>query len=65
MANIPKMIKLREAERLTGLPYEYLRQRCLDDTLVHIRSGRDFWINSEKLAAYLNGEESEGGDQND
>ena len=56
---IPKMISLSEAEQITGLSYEFLRQRCLDNTLVHIRSGRKIYINSEKLAAYLNGEETE------
>lgn len=51
---IPKMITLLEAAECTGLSYDFLRKRCLDGTLVHIRSGRKFLINSNKLAEYLN-----------
>lgn len=52
--SIPKMITLLEAAECSGLSYDYLRKRCLDGTLVHIRSGRKFLINSNKLADYLN-----------
>ena len=63
--NIPRMLSLSEAAQMTGLSYEFLRQRCLDGTLVHIRSGRKFLVNSEKLAAYLNGELVKGGEADD
>lgn len=67
MIKIPKMLSLTDAAKMTGLSYEFLRQRCLDNTLVHIRSGRKFMVNAEKLAAYLNGEttETKNGEIND
>lgn len=51
---IPKMITLLEASELTGLSYDFLRKHCLDGTLVHIRTGRKFLLNADKLAEYLN-----------
>lgn len=51
---IPRMLKLNEAAELSGLSYDFLRKRCLDGTLVHIRSGRKFLLNADKLAEYLN-----------
>ena len=51
---IPKMITLNEAAELSGLSYSFLREHCLDGTLVHIRSGRKFLLNADKLAEYLN-----------
>ena len=51
---IPKMITLNEASELSGLSYDFLRKRCMDGTLVHIRSGRKYLINADKLAEYLN-----------
>lgn len=65
MDKLPRMISLLEAAQMTGLSYEFLRQKCLDGTLVHIRSGRKFMVNAAKLAAYLNGELAKGGETDD
>lgn len=51
---IPMMMKLREASQACGVSYDRLRKLCLDGIVSHIRSGRDFYINMNSLATYLN-----------
>lgn len=53
---IPTMITLRDAAKRTGLSYEYLRQLCLRNRIVHIRTGSKYLINLEKLIEFMNGE---------
>lgn len=55
MTNLPTMVTIREAAELTGLSYNHLRTLCINKQIVHIRAGRKFLINMEKLADYLNG----------
>lgn len=52
---IPTMKTLPQAAEETGLPYDLLRRLCLQGKIVHIRAGKKFLVNMEKLADYLNG----------
>lgn len=51
---IPTMVGLAEASSKTGVSYDYLRKLCLRNQIVHIRAGRRYLINLEKLVDYLN-----------
>ena len=53
-AKVPTMITIAQASTETGLSYDCLRKLCLQGRLVHVRAGRKFLINKEKLADYLN-----------
>lgn len=52
---IPTMVTLAEASKQTGLSYDYLRKLCLMGQITHIRAGKKYLINLEKLVDYLNG----------
>lgn len=52
---IPTMVTLAEASKQTGLSYDYLRKLCLRDQITHIRAGKKYLINLERLVDYLNG----------
>lgn len=52
---IPTMVTLSEASKQTGLSYDYLRKLCLAGQITHIRAGKKYLINLEKLVDYLNG----------
>lgn len=56
MKEIPIMKSLKEAEAETGICYSALRKLCLEGEIVHIRVGKKFLVNMNKLADYLNGE---------
>lgn len=47
------MVTLREAAEYTGLTYNCIRKLCLTDKIVHIRSGKKFYVNLPKLLDYL------------
>lgn len=51
---IPTMVTLAEASKQTGLSYDYLRKLCLTGQITHIRAGKKYLINLEKLVDYLN-----------
>lgn len=51
---IPVMITISQAVAETGISYDYLRKLCLQGKLVHVRAGKKYLINKEKLAEYLN-----------
>lgn len=51
---IPTMITIKDASNQTGLSYEYIRKLCLQGKIVHVRAGRKFLVNMEKLVDYLN-----------
>ena len=55
-AKIPTMLTINEASEKTGMSYALLRKLCLENRIVHIRSGRKYLINLEKLVDFLNGE---------
>ena len=50
---VPVMIPISQAAAETGVSYDCLRKLCLQGKLVHVRAGRKFLINKEKLADYL------------
>ncbi len=52
---IPEMVTLKEASSRTGLSYDCLRKKCLNNEIAHIRSGKKFFINFTRLCEYLNG----------
>lgn len=51
---LPRMIKLKQATEETGLSYHYLRKLCINGTLLHVRSGRCYYINADSLYDFLN-----------
>lgn len=55
-SKIPTMIGLKEASKMTGLSYDFLRKLCLRGEIVHVRAGCRFLINLEKLVEFLNGQ---------
>lgn len=57
MAEIPKMLKLAQAAKESGLSYGQLRRLCLDGKIVYRRLGNNILINMDRLADYLNGED--------
>ena len=50
---IPTMMGLTEAAQKTGVSYHYLYQLCKTGKIVHIRSGRKYYINMDRLAEFL------------
>lgn len=52
---MPRMITIKEAVLETGLSYDYLRNLCLENKIVYVKSGSKYFINADKLAEYLNG----------
>ncbi len=60
-AQVPTMITITQAAAETGLSYDHLRKLCLRGEIVHVKAGRKFLINKEKLISFLNvGEASAG-----
>lgn len=53
---IPEMLTLEQTSKRSGLSYDLLRKKCLNNEIVHIRSGRKFLVNWNKFVDYLNGE---------
>ena len=52
-SSTPAMKTIREASKVTGLSYHFLRQLCMQNKIVYIKSGRKYYINMRKLAEYL------------
>jgi excisionase family DNA binding protein len=53
-AQVPTMITITQAAAETGLSYDHLRKLCLRGEIVHVKAGRKFLINKEKLIGFLN-----------
>lgn len=51
---MPTMITIKQAAVKTGLSYNFIRQLCLKNKIVFVKSGNKYFINSEKLTEYLN-----------
>ena len=52
---IPEMLPIKEVvQRIPALSYEHIRQLCLTNKIVHIRSGAKYLVNFGKLCEYLN-----------
>ncbi len=52
---IPQMVTIKKAAEKTGLANFYIRQLCLKNKIIHVRAGRKYLINFEKLIEFLNG----------
>lgn len=52
--NIPTMYTIQQAAQATGLSYDCLRKLCLQKKIVHVRAGKKYFINMERLAEFLN-----------
>lgn len=59
---MPTMKPLTELENETGLSYRLLLSLCKENKVAHIKAGRKFLINYEKLIEYLNTGDIEGND---
>ena len=53
-AEIPHMVSIREAAKLTGLSYDYIRKLCINDQIVYVRAGNKYIVNMGKLIDFLN-----------
>ncbi len=47
------MMKLRATSKEYGISYDRLRKMCLAGEVAHIRTGRDFLINTRSLEELL------------
>lgn len=52
--DIPIMLPLKECVKRTGMPYHYIRNLCLNNEVIHVRSGKKFFVNYENLCERLN-----------
>lgn len=52
-SSTPLMKTIHEASVETGLSYYFLRQLCIQNKIVYIKSGKKYYINMRKLAEYL------------
>ena len=50
----PLMMKLKPASELYGVSYDRLRKWCLAGEIAHVRTGRDYLINTKSLEDLLN-----------
>lgn len=48
------MMKLKPAAEKYGVSYDRLRKWCLQGEIAHVRTGRDFLINTRSLEDMLN-----------
>lgn len=53
--SLPQMRTIKEMTELTGLSYTFLRKLCLQNEIVHIRTGKKYLINYDRFVDYLNG----------
>ena len=51
---LPKMKTLREMSELTGLSYAMLRNLCIQNKIVYIRTGKKYLINYDRFIDFLN-----------
>lgn len=60
MGTVPRMLTIQQAADETGLTYGCIRNWCLQNRIVFVRSERKYLINMDKLNEYLNGEPEKG-----
>lgn len=53
---MPQMKSIKEVSKITGMSYSAVRRLCIQSVIIHIRIGKKYLINLEKLESYLNGE---------
>jgi len=52
--NLPTMKSIKEMVELTGLPYTFFRNLCVQNRIVYIKTGKKYLINYERFIDYLN-----------
>lgn len=53
VTKFPEMGTINEAAARSGLSRDRIRKMCIRNEIVHIRSGKKYLINLDKLAEYL------------
>lgn len=51
---IPEMLTISELSKRTGLSYNFIRKLCVQNKIVHIRSGNKYLINLNRFLEFLN-----------
>ncbi len=51
---MPKMVTIKEAAAMTGIPCYRLRCWCKQGKIIHVHTGTKVLVNVDKLAEYLN-----------
>jgi len=54
MFEIPQMVTIAEAARITGLAKHFIRQLCLTNKIVFVKAGNRYLINLDRLIDFLN-----------
>jgi len=54
MFEIPQMVTIAEAARITRLAKHFIRQLCLTNQIVFVKAGSKYLVNLDKLIDYLN-----------
>ncbi len=52
---IPIMLSIKNASKLSGMSEFSMRQLCTTKKIQFVKSGNKYLINSQKLSEYLNG----------
>ena len=60
---IPKMLTIEETARTFSLPKNFIRQAVLDGRIVHVKAGKKFLINTQKVEEWLNAGDAKPQDQ--
>jgi len=53
MIEVPRMVTIAEAARITGLAEHFVRQLCLTGKITFVKAGKKFIVNLNKLVDYL------------
>ena len=54
MVNFPEMITMREAADRSGISFDAIRKMVIRGEITHIKVGKKYLINAEKMVEYLN-----------
>ena len=54
MTNIPTMLTIKSTAKRTGLAEHYIRSLCWSGRIVHVKCGKKYLVNLEKLLEFLN-----------
>jgi excisionase family DNA binding protein len=57
MNEVPVMLTIKETSEKSGLPYSFIRNKCHNGEIVHIKTGRKFLVNWDRFLDFLNGRE--------
>ena len=60
IAKVPEMLSIQQTSSKTGLSQYYIRQLCLNDEIVYVKSGNKYLINFDRFIDYLNGGSTNG-----